>query len=120
MALAFIFLTLSPGVVRFTSEVTSILWGSILSIGYQDIIYLAALLSTAVVAVTLFWKELAAIMFSRRMAEADGINTKPFIYIILFAIGITVTFSLKLVGGLLIFALLFNPAVFIEHHGGAD
>ncbi|HID18824.1 TPA: metal ABC transporter permease, partial [Candidatus Bathyarchaeota archaeon] len=40
MALAFIFLTLTPGVVRFTSEVTSILWGSVLSVGFQDIVYL--------------------------------------------------------------------------------
>ncbi len=110
MALAFIFLTLTPGIVRFTNEVTSILWGSILSVGFQDIVYLAGLLSAIVVAVILFWKELFAIMFSRRMAEADGINTKPFIYAIIFAIGLVVTFSLKLVGGLLVFALLFNPA----------
>ncbi|MHC1564050.1 MAG: metal ABC transporter permease [Candidatus Hecatellaceae archaeon] len=110
MALAFIFLTLTPGVVRFTSEVTSILWGSVLSVGFQDLVYLAVLLAASAVMVVLFWKELFAIMFSRRMAEADGINTKPFIYAILFAIGIIVTFSLKLVGGLLVFALLFNPA----------
>jgi ABC-type Mn2+/Zn2+ transport system permease subunit len=110
MALAFIFLTLTPGVMRFTSEVTSILWGSVLSIGFSDIVYLAAILASALVLVLLFWKELFAIMFSRRMAEADGINTKPFIYAILFFIGIIVAFSLKLVGGLLIFALLFNPA----------
>jgi len=110
MALAFIFLTLTPGAVRFTSEVTSILWGSVLSVGLRDIVSLAGLLTVFTVLVALFWKEYFTIMFNRKLAEADGINTKPFIYLILFAIGIIVTFSLKLVGGLLVFALLFNPA----------
>ena len=49
-------------------------------------------------------------MFNRKLAEADGINTKPFIYLIIFLAGVVITFSLKLVGGLLIYALLFNPA----------
>jgi ABC-type Mn2+/Zn2+ transport system permease subunit len=49
-------------------------------------------------------------MFNRKLAEADGINTKPFFYLIILLSGVVVTFSLKLVGGLLIYALLFNPA----------
>jgi ABC-type Mn2+/Zn2+ transport system permease subunit len=49
-------------------------------------------------------------MFNRKLAEADGISTKPFIYLIIFLAGVVITFSLKLVGGLLIYALIFNPA----------
>jgi ABC-type Mn2+/Zn2+ transport system permease subunit len=56
------------------------------------------------------WKELFAIMYNRKMAEADGINTKIFIYLIILLSGVVITLSLKLVGGLLIYALLFNPA----------
>jgi ABC-type Mn2+/Zn2+ transport system permease subunit len=47
------------------------------------------------------------------MAEASGIPTRPFYYLILFLTGITVAFSLKLVGGLLIFALIVIPPLLL-------
>lgn len=109
MALAFIFLTFSPQ-VGLSSEVASVLWGSIVAMTNRDLVFLVALTSIVLALVYLFWKELFAIMFDRRMAEADGINTKPFIYFMIFMVGIVVAFSLKLVGGILIYALLFNPA----------
>ncbi|MEM2341353.1 MAG: metal ABC transporter permease [Candidatus Bathyarchaeia archaeon] len=109
MALAFIFLTLSPQ-VGLSSEVASIIWGSIVAITNNDLIYLEILFLTTLTLIYLFWKELFAIMFDRRMAEADGINTKPFIYSIIFIIGIVVALSLKLIGGILVYSLLFNPA----------
>jgi len=109
MALAFVFLTLSPE-VGLKSEVANVLWGSVLSIAYYDLVYLTLICTITLALIFLFWKELFAIMFERKLAEADGINTKPFIYFIIFLAGVVVTLSLKLVGGLLIFALLFNPA----------
>jgi ABC-type Mn2+/Zn2+ transport system permease subunit len=109
MALAFVFLTLSPQ-IGLTSDVASVLWGSVISMSNSDVVYLTTLCAVTLVLVHFFWKELFAIMFNRKLAEADGIDTKPFVYFIIFLIGVVVTFSLKLVGGLLIFALLFNPA----------
>lgn len=109
MALAFIFITLSPE-VGLKSDIGSILWGSIFAITNNDMVYLVTLCSVTLALIFLFWKELFAIMFDRRMAEADGINTKPLVFFILFVAGVVITLSLKLVGGLLVFALLFNPA----------
>lgn len=109
MALAFVFLTLSPQ-IGLTSDVASVLWGSVISMTNSDVVYLTTLCAATIVLVHFFWKEFFAIMFNRKLAEADGIDTKPFVYFIIFLIGVVVTFSLKLVGGLLIFALLFNPA----------
>jgi len=109
MALAFIFITLSPE-VGLKSDVASILWGSVFSITNSDMLYLVIISSITLALIFLFWKELFAIMFNRRLAEADGISTKPFVYFIIFLAGVVITLSLKLVGGLLIFALLFNPA----------
>jgi len=109
MSLAFIFLTLSPQ-VGLSSEVASVLWGSVISMSNKDILFMAILCTATPTLIGFFWKELFAIMFDRRLAEADGINTRPFVYFIIFLIGIVITFSLKLVGGLLIFALLFNTA----------
>ena len=109
MALAFLFLTLVPE-VGLSSQVANVLWGSIISMTNADFVYLVTLFAVTLAAVYFVWKELFAIMFNRKLAEADGINTKPFIYLIIFLAGVVVAFSLKLVGGLLIYALLFSPA----------
>ena len=109
MALAFVFLTLTPE-VGLTSQVANVLWGSIISMTNTDVVYLVTLSAATLVIVHFAWKELFAIMFNRKLAEADGINTKPFVYLIILLAGVVVTVSLKLVGGLLIYALLFNPA----------
>ena len=109
MALAFVFLTLVPE-VGLSSQVANVLWGSIISMTNSDLVYLTTLFAATLAIIYFVWKELFAIMFNRKLAQADGINTKPFIYLIIFLAGVVVTFSLKLVGGLLIYALLFNPA----------
>ncbi|MBS7624687.1 MAG: metal ABC transporter permease [Candidatus Bathyarchaeia archaeon] len=109
MALAFIFLTLAP-TVGLSSEVASVLWGSIVAITNRDLFFLVVLTSIVIALVYLFWKEIFTIMFDRRMAEADGINTKPFIYFTILMVGVVIAFSLRLVGGILVYALLFNPA----------
>jgi len=109
MALAFVFLTLAPA-VGLSSQVANVLWGSVISMTNSDLVYLTTLFAATLAIVYFVWKELFAIMFNRKLAEADGINTKPFIYMIIFLAGVVITFSLKLVGGLLIYALLFNPA----------
>lgn len=109
MALAFVFLTLTPE-VGLSSQVANVLWGSIISMTNTDLVYLTTLFAATLAIIYFVWKELFAIMFNRKLAEADGINTKPFIYMIIFLAGVVITFSLKLVGGLLIYALIFNPA----------
>ena len=109
MALAFVFLTLTPE-IGLTSQVANVLWGSILSITNSDVVYLITLCAATSAIIYFIWKELFAITFNRKLAEADGINTKRFIYLIIFLSGVVITFTIKLVGGLLIYALLFNPA----------
>lgn len=110
MALAFIFITLAPVVTLATGELTTILWGSVLAVSSVDIAILLAVLSATAALLFLFWKEFYAIMFDRKMAEADGVNTRAFVYLAIFIVGVVVTLSMKLVGGLLVFALLVNPA----------
>lgn len=109
MALAFIFLTLTPE-IGLTSQVANILWGSIISITNSDLVYMITLCAATLSIIYFTWKELFAIMYNRKLAEADGINTKLFVYLIILLSGVVTTLSLKLVGGLLVYALLFNPA----------
>jgi ABC-type Mn2+/Zn2+ transport system permease subunit len=109
ISLGLIFLSILPE-AAMSSQALSILWGSILSMTMETILRLLILTVAVVLISFMFFKEFQSIMFSRKLAESSGINTKPFYYLILFLTGITVAFSLKLVGGLLVFALMVNPA----------
>lgn len=109
IALAFIFLNFVPGSAA-SGAALRILWGSIFSLTVDNVFMLLLLTFTLTVLIVLFSKEFQAIMFDRKLAEASGINTKPFYFAILFLTGLTVSLSLKLVGGLLVFALIINPA----------
>lgn len=109
ISLGLIFLNLTPQ-TAMSSAALSILWGSILGMTVENVLYLLILTFCIILVFFLFFKEFQSIMFSQRLAESSGINTRPFYYLMLFLTGVTVAFSLKLVGGLLVFALMVNPA----------
>ncbi len=109
LSLGLIFLKFTPG-TALSSRAMGVLWGSILGIGTKDIIVLGILTFVILAFMILFSKELRSIMFNRKMAEASGINTRVFYYLILFLTAGVISLSLKLIGGLLIFALIINPA----------
>lgn len=108
IALGFVFLSLKPGEAA-TGRALSILWGSLFSVNYNDVLLLLLLSFVLLVFVIVFYKELIAVMFHRKLAESAGINTKLFYFAVLFFTGFAVALSLKLVGGLLVFALIVNP-----------
>lgn len=108
IALAFIFLNFIPGQAA-SATALRILWGSILSIGYNDAILLLLLSFIIIIFITAFYKELLSVMFHRKLSESTGVNTKIFNFAVLFLTGFAVSMSLRLVGGLLVFALIINP-----------
>lgn len=108
IALAFIFLSFTPGQTAGWAA-RSILWGSIFSVGYNDLLLLLLLSFILIVFIVVFYKELFATMFHRKLAESSGVNTKLFYFTVLFFTGFAVSLSLRLVGGLLVFALIINP-----------
>jgi len=108
IALAFIFLNFIPGQAA-SAKALRILWGSILSVSHTDLLLLAFLSFVLIVFVVVFYKELLSVMFHRKLAEASGVNTKLFYFLVLFFTGIAVSLSLRIVGGLLVFALIINP-----------
>jgi len=109
MALGLVFLNLNP-TSAMTSTALSLLWGSILGVGRMGVIRLVILTLVLITTVILFEKEFLAIMLSRKLAKASGIRVEFLYYLVLFLTGITVALSLRLIGGLLIFTLMINPA----------
>jgi ABC-type Mn2+/Zn2+ transport system permease subunit len=108
IALAFVFLNLSPGEAA-SGTALRILWGSIFAVSEYDVLYLALLCTVMVSFVALFYKEIFALMFNQKLAKAAGVNTYVFMLVVVFLTGLAVSFSLKLVGGLLVYALIINP-----------
>ena len=69
IAIAFIFLYAKQGAEAATGKALSILWGSLYSVTFNDVILLGVLSFILLVFVTVFYKELLAVMFNRKMAE---------------------------------------------------
>ena len=109
MALGFLFLSVNPGEAA-SSVALRIIWGSIFSVSRQDVMALLVLTVVVLLFTAGFHKEIMATLFDRKMAEASGVNTRAVYYSVLFLTGIAVALSLELVGGLLVFALIINPA----------
>lgn len=89
---------------------SGLLFGDVVSLYREEIYALAAVSLLTIVFVALFYKEITAIMFNMKIAEAAGIRIRLVYYLLLFIIAISVALSLNIVGGLLIFVLLVTPA----------
>ncbi|OPY45747.1 MAG: high-affinity zinc transporter membrane component [Methanosaeta sp. PtaU1.Bin028] len=89
---------------------SSLLFGDVISLYREEIYALAAVCFLTMLFVLAFYREISAIMFNMKMAEATGIRVKLVYYILLFIIALSVSLSLNIVGGLLIFVLLVTPA----------
>ncbi|MCF2143216.1 MAG: metal ABC transporter permease [Candidatus Heimdallarchaeota archaeon] len=108
LALGFIFLSFLPsGVV--SSEAVQILWGSVFGLNWVDFLLLGLVNLAIVGIIIIFYKEFLATMFHRKVALAAGINVSFFNFLILFLTALTVSFTLKIVGALLVYALIVNP-----------
>jgi zinc/manganese transport system permease protein len=87
-----------------------LLFGDVISL-YREEIYGLAIISFLTVAfVVIFFKEIMAILFHMKIAEAAGIRTKLVYYGVLFIIAIAVALNINIVGGLLIYVWLVVPA----------
>jgi len=108
MALGFLFIALSPG-QALSSPALTLLWGSLLGVGWNDVLVLGAVMAVSAGFLLLFRREVWATLVEKRLAEEAGIPARPILWALLFMIGAAVVGSLRLVGGLLIYALLFLP-----------
>jgi zinc/manganese transport system permease protein len=88
----------------------NLLFGNVVSLYREDIYALAAVSALTIIFVLAFFKEISAIMFNMKIADASGVRVKLIYYILLFIVAISVSLTINIVGGLLIFVLLVTPA----------
>jgi zinc/manganese transport system permease protein len=89
---------------------SSLLFGDVISLYREEIYALAAVSLLTIIFVLLFYKEICAIMFNMKIAQASGMRVQVVYYILLFIIALSVALCLNIVGGLLIFVWLVTPA----------
>jgi manganese/iron transport system permease protein len=107
MGLAFLGMGLNQGDM---TPLLGLMWGSLLFVRPADAWIMAALLAVLAAFVILFGKEMDAMLFSRQVARACGVRDRLVTVIFLALASVIVTVNLQLVGGLLMYSLLTNPA----------
>ncbi len=107
LGLAFLFLGMMPG---SRTEALNLFWGSILTVSRQDLVFLVIVTCILIGLVVVFYKEIQAVICHRTVAMAVGISATFIFYALLVLTGLTVTASMRSIGGLLVYSLIVNPA----------
>ncbi len=95
---------------RYMSNLFSYLFGSILNITSGDIAFMALYCLVTLALIALFFRQLLLISFNENIARVAGIRTGFLHYLLLVLIAIVTVASIKLVGIILVSALLVLPA----------
>jgi zinc transport system permease protein len=107
MAIGIIFIDKTPG---YKADLMSYLFGSILAVPNQDLIIMAVLNAVILVLVLIFYHELQAISFDETYAEVENIPVNFLYMLLLTMIGFTVVMLMRVVGLIMVIALLTIPA----------
>jgi manganese/iron transport system permease protein len=94
----------------FRQDLSSLLFGNILGISWDDILITAVAGAVIVVVVLALLKELVLVSFDSALAHANGYPVFGLDLLLLLLMTATVVLSLQTVGNLLILALLVTPA----------
>lgn len=111
MAVGIVFIKLTPG---YVPDLFSYLFGNILTVSRSDLIMMLVLDLILVSTVTLLFKELLATSFDREFAQTLRLPVNLIYYILLTLIALTVVMLIKVVGVILVMALLTIPAAVSE------
>jgi zinc/manganese transport system permease protein len=112
LALGSLFLTLST---RFAGQAVNILFGNILSIGSNDVRFVAGFAVLALCGLGVMYRPLLFASVDAEIADARGVPVRALSVAFMILLAITVSASVQVVGVLLIFALLILPAAAAQH-----
>ena len=107
MSLGIVFIGLAPG---YAPDLFSYLFGNILTVPTSDIILMAVMDVVILGIVIALWKEFRAVTFDEEYSTVLGLKTGLLYLLLLAMIALTVVILLRIVGMILIIALLSIPA----------
>jgi zinc transport system permease protein len=107
MAVGIIFVGLTPG---FHPGLMGYLFGDILIVSTPDIIMILILAIVIIIVVVLLYKEFLATSFDEEFATVVGLPVERLYFLLLCLIAFTVVVLIRVVGSILVIALLTIPA----------
>ena len=106
MAIGIIFVDLTPG---YNVDLMSYLFGSILAVSSNDILYMIVLVIAVITIVSFFYRDILATSYDSQYALLRGVNVRFFYTLILVLSALTIVIAIKVVGLILVIALLTIP-----------
>jgi zinc transport system permease protein len=107
MALGIVFIDLTQG---YVVDLMSYLFGSILTVPVSDLIIIATLDAVIITLALLFYKELLAISFDETFARIENVPVDTIYLVLLCMIALTVVMMMRVVGLIMVIAMLTIPA----------
>jgi zinc transport system permease protein len=113
ISLAFIF------IYKFNvpaKDTLSLLWGNLYVLSWTEVIGICVFSLGLLGFQYYFRNHLRAVFFDREIAYSSGINESLLYYTVIFIVAITVALAMKLIGALLLDAILLLPPVIASFH----
>ena len=107
MAMGILFIQLSPG---YAPDLMSYLFGNILTVPTRDLWLMLALDGIILLAVVALYREFAAISFDEEFAAVVGVPARVLGLLLLCLVALSVVVLIRVVGIILVIALLTMPA----------
>lgn len=107
MAIGIVFISLTPG---YAPDLFSYLFGNILTVPHSDLIVMLLLDVVIVAIVYLFYKEFLAMSFDEEFATVIGVPAHKLYLLLLCLVALTAVVLIRVVGIILVIALLTIPA----------
>jgi zinc transport system permease protein len=111
MAIGIIFVDMTPG---YNVDLMSYLFGSILAVSDADIYYMGGLVIVIIFIITFWYRDILAVSYDSEYAKLRGINVNLFYTLILVLSALSVVIAIKVVGLILVIALLTIPIYIAE------
>jgi zinc transport system permease protein len=106
MSFGILLVDLTPG---YQTDLMSYLFGSLLAVSNDDITFMSVLLVVVIFIISIFYRDILAVSYDSQYASLRGVNTKLFYTLILILSSLTIVISIKVVGLILVIALLTIP-----------
>lgn len=113
MAIGILFISKTPG---YNTELMSYLFGNILMVSSQEILWMLLLDIAVLATVGVFYKQFLAVSFDEEFATLRSLPVTTIYLLLLCLIAVTVVLLIQVVGLILVIALLTLPAAIAGHY----
>lgn len=113
MAIGIIFINLTPG---YVPDLMTYLFGSILTVPFNDLFIMLILDVVIIITVMVFQREFQGISFDEEFSHVIGMPTTAIYLLLLSLVALSVVVMIKVVGVILVIALLAIPAAIAKQY----